>query len=138
MNLASYAAPVTSPYGNGKSSVAGDVAMTSPLAVIILAAGKGTRMKSDLHKVLHPIAGRPMLIHLIDSLNQAGATRRVVVVGASGEQVEAAVAATGVEIAWQREQLGTAHAALQAKAALADFDGVATVYVAFDMTRRAS
>lgn len=101
--------------------------MTSPLAVIILAAGKGTRMKSDLHKVLHPIAGRPMLIHLIDSLNQAGATRRVVVVGASGEQVEAAVAATGVEIAWQREQLGTAHAALQAKDALANFDGVAIV-----------
>ncbi|MEH3157516.1 MAG: bifunctional UDP-N-acetylglucosamine diphosphorylase/glucosamine-1-phosphate N-acetyltransferase GlmU [Sphingomonas taxi] len=101
--------------------------MNTPLAVIILAAGKGTRMKSDLHKVLHPIAGRPMLLHLIDSLNQAGATRRVVVVGASGEQVEAAVAATGVEIAWQREQLGTAHAALQAKAALADFDGVAIV-----------
>lgn len=101
--------------------------MTSPLAVIILAAGKGTRMKSDLHKVLHPIAGRSMLLHLIDSLNQAGATRRVVVVGASGEQVEQAVAATGVEIAWQREQLGTAHAALQAKAALADFDGVAIV-----------
>ena len=101
--------------------------MTSPLAVIILAAGKGTRMQSDLHKVLHPIAGRPMLLHLIDSLNRAGATRRVVVVGASGEQVEAAVAATGVEIAWQHEQLGTAHAALQAKAALADFDGVAIV-----------
>lgn len=99
----------------------------SPLAVIILAAGKGTRMKSDLHKVLHPIAGRPMLLHLIDSLDAAGATRRVVVVGASGEQVEAAVSGTGVEIAWQREQLGTAHAALQAKAALADFDGVAIV-----------
>ncbi|MFN3432976.1 MAG: bifunctional UDP-N-acetylglucosamine diphosphorylase/glucosamine-1-phosphate N-acetyltransferase GlmU, partial [Sphingomonas sp.] len=87
----------------------------------------GTRMKSDLHKVLHPIAGRPMLLHLIDSLNRAGATRRVVVVGASGEQVEAAVAATGVEIAWQREQLGTAHAALQAKGSLADFDGIAIV-----------
>ena len=101
--------------------------MTDPLAVIILAAGKGTRMKSDVHKVLHPIAGRPMLLHLIDSLNQAGATRRVVVVGASGEQVEQAVAATGVEIAWQREQLGTAHAALQAKDALSGFEGVAIV-----------
>lgn len=101
--------------------------MSTPIAVIILAAGKGTRMKSDLHKVLHPIAGRPMLLHLIDSLNRAGATRRVVVVGASGEQVEAAVAATGVEIAWQREQLGTAHAALQAKGSLADFDGIAIV-----------
>ena len=101
--------------------------MTDPLAVIILAAGKGTRMKSDLHKVLHPIAGRPMLLHLIDSLDRAGATRRVVVVGAAGEQVERAVAATGVEIAWQREQLGTAHAALQAKEALTGFDGVAIV-----------
>jgi bifunctional UDP-N-acetylglucosamine pyrophosphorylase/glucosamine-1-phosphate N-acetyltransferase len=101
--------------------------MTQPLAVIILAAGKGTRMKSDLHKVLHPIAGRAMLLHLIDSLNQAGATRRVVVVGASGEQVGTAVASTGVEIAWQREQLGTAHAALQARHALADFHGIAIV-----------
>ena len=101
--------------------------MTTSLAVIILAAGKGTRMKSDLHKVLHPIAGRPMLLHLIDSLDRAGATRRVVVVGASGEQVEAAVAATGVEIAWQHDQLGTAHAALQAKDALAGFDGIAIV-----------
>ena len=43
--------------------------MTRPVAAIILAAGKGTRMKSDLHKVLHPIAGRPMLLHLIDSVD---------------------------------------------------------------------
>ncbi len=107
--------------------MAGDTTMNDPLAVIILAAGKGTRMKSDLHKVLHPIAGRPMLLHLIDSLDRAGATRRVVVVGASGEQVERAVAATGVEIAWQREQLGTAHAALQAKDALSGFEGIAIV-----------
>ena len=101
--------------------------MTDPIAAVILAAGKGTRMKSVRHKVLHPIAGRPMLLHLIDSLDRAGATRRVVVVGASGEQVEAAVAGTGVEIAWQHEQLGTAHAALQAKATLAGFDGIAIV-----------
>ena len=45
-----------------------------PIAVIILAAGKGTRMKSDLHKVLHPIAGRPMLLHLIASAARASAT----------------------------------------------------------------
>ncbi len=99
----------------------------TPLAAVILAAGKGTRMKSDLHKVLHPIAGRPMLLHLVDSLDRAGAVRRVVIVGASGEQVEAAVAGRGVDIAWQREQLGTAHAALQAREALADFDGVVLV-----------
>jgi bifunctional UDP-N-acetylglucosamine pyrophosphorylase/glucosamine-1-phosphate N-acetyltransferase len=99
----------------------------TPLAAVILAAGKGTRMKSDLHKVLHPIAGRPMLLHLIDSLDRAGTVRRVVVVGASGEQVEAAVAKHDVAIAWQHEQLGTAHAALQAEQALAGFEGIVLV-----------
>ena len=102
-------------------------AASAPLAAIILAAGKGTRMKSDLHKVLHPLAGRPMLMHLLDSLSEAGVARQVVIVGASGEQVEAAVQDRGVAIAWQQEQLGTAHAALQAKDALADFDGIAIV-----------
>lgn len=97
------------------------------LAAIILAAGQGTRMKSDLHKVLHPVAGRPMLDHLLESLTAAGAARQVVVVGARREQVEASVAPRGVAIAHQAEQLGTAHAALQAKAALADFDGIAIV-----------
>src|ERR1700733_10151727 len=99
----------------------------SPVAAVILAAGKGTRMKSDLHKVLHPIAGRPMLLHLIDSFDALGATERVVVVGSLAKQVEAAVAPLGVKTVMQAEQLGTAHAALQAKAALAGFDGVAVV-----------
>lgn len=98
-----------------------------PLAAIILAAGQGTRMKSELHKVLHPIAGQPMLHHLLHSLEAAGAARQVVVVGARREQVEASVAPRGVDIAHQAEQLGTAHAALQAKDALAGFDGVAIV-----------
>ncbi|MEZ0243232.1 MAG: bifunctional UDP-N-acetylglucosamine diphosphorylase/glucosamine-1-phosphate N-acetyltransferase GlmU [Sphingomonas sp.] len=98
-----------------------------PLAAIILAAGKGTRMKSDLHKVLHPIAGRPMLLHLIDSFDAAGARERVVVVGSLREQVEAAVAPLGVRTVVQEDQLGTAHAALQAKEALKDFDGVALI-----------
>jgi bifunctional UDP-N-acetylglucosamine pyrophosphorylase/glucosamine-1-phosphate N-acetyltransferase len=97
------------------------------LAAIILAAGQGTRMKSDLHKVLHPVAGLPMLHHLLESLTAAGAARQVVVVGARREQVEASVAPRGVAIAHQADQLGTAHAALQAKAALADFDGIAIV-----------
>jgi bifunctional UDP-N-acetylglucosamine pyrophosphorylase/glucosamine-1-phosphate N-acetyltransferase len=101
--------------------------MTAPIAAIILAAGKGTRMKSDLHKVLHPIAARPMLLHLIDSFDAAGAAERVVVVGSLREQVEAAVAPLGVKTVVQEEQLGTAHATLQAKAALAGFDGVAIV-----------
>jgi bifunctional UDP-N-acetylglucosamine pyrophosphorylase/glucosamine-1-phosphate N-acetyltransferase len=101
--------------------------MTKPIAAIILAAGMGTRMKSDLHKVLHPIAGRAMLLHLIDAFDAAGASERVVVVGARREQVEAAVTPLGVRIAAQNEQLGTAHAALMAKDALAGFDGVAII-----------
>jgi bifunctional UDP-N-acetylglucosamine pyrophosphorylase/glucosamine-1-phosphate N-acetyltransferase len=101
--------------------------MTHAIAAIILAAGKGTRMKSDTHKVLHPIAGRPMLLHLLDSFDAAGAVEKVVVVGSLREQVEAVVAPLGVRTVVQADQLGTAHAALQAKAALADFDGVALV-----------
>ncbi|MDE0878328.1 MAG: bifunctional UDP-N-acetylglucosamine diphosphorylase/glucosamine-1-phosphate N-acetyltransferase GlmU [Sphingomonas bacterium] len=106
--------------------------MTTPIAAIILAAGMGTRMKSDLHKVLHPIAGRAMLLHLVDSFTTAGAKRQVVVVGARREQVEAAVTPLGATIAAQDEQLGTAHATLMAKQALTDFDGI--VVVAFGDT----
>jgi bifunctional UDP-N-acetylglucosamine pyrophosphorylase/glucosamine-1-phosphate N-acetyltransferase len=93
------------------------------IAAIILAAGKGTRMKSDTHKVLHPIAGRPMLLHLIDSVAALAPARTIVVVGAGREQVEAAVAPHGAETAHQAEQLGTGHAVQQAEAALAGFDG---------------
>ena len=92
-------------------------------AAIILAAGKGTRMKSDLHKVLHPIAGKPMLRHLIDATRDFAPARTVVVVGAGRDQVEAAVAPLGVAIAHQAEQLGTGHAVLQAREALAGFAG---------------
>lgn len=100
---------------------------TSPIAAIILAAGKGTRMKSDLHKVLHPIAGQPMLLHLIDSFEAAGAVRSIVVAGVGREQLAAAVADRHVTLAIQADQLGTAHAALQAKAALAGFNGIAII-----------
>ena len=102
-------------------------ALTRPLAAVILAAGSGTRMKSNLHKVLHPLAGKPMLHHLLDTVASLGAERTVVVVGASGEQVEASVGkrsdAAAISIAWQREQLGTGHAVAQAKDALAGFAG---------------
>jgi bifunctional UDP-N-acetylglucosamine pyrophosphorylase/glucosamine-1-phosphate N-acetyltransferase len=99
-------------------------AMTdTPLAAIILAAGKGTRMKSDLHKVLHPVAGRPMLGHLTDAVAALGAKQTVIVAGAGREQVEAFAAPLGLSVAVQAEQLGTAHAVLQAKAALEGFEG---------------
>jgi bifunctional UDP-N-acetylglucosamine pyrophosphorylase/glucosamine-1-phosphate N-acetyltransferase len=96
---------------------------TRPFAALILAAGKGTRMKSDLHKVLHPIAGRPMLGHLLAAVDMLGAAQRVVVTGAGREQVEAFVAPLGVGIVTQEPQLGTAHAVQRAEQALAGFDG---------------
>jgi bifunctional UDP-N-acetylglucosamine pyrophosphorylase/glucosamine-1-phosphate N-acetyltransferase len=95
----------------------------TPLAAIILAAGKGTRMKSALHKVLHPLAGRPMLGHLTDAVEALGAERTVIVAGAGREQIEAFAAPLGLSVAIQAEQLGTAHAVLQAESALAGFDG---------------
>src|SRR5437762_11336839 len=86
-------------------------------AVIILAAGQGTRMRSATHKVLHPVAGRPMLLHLLASVRALGPERTVVVVGAGREQIERAVADLDVEVALQAEQLGTGHAVAQAEGA---------------------
>jgi bifunctional UDP-N-acetylglucosamine pyrophosphorylase/glucosamine-1-phosphate N-acetyltransferase len=94
-----------------------------PFAAIILAAGKGTRMKSDLHKVLHPIAGRPMLLHLLGEIGTLAPQRTVVVTGNGRHQVEKALAPLGVAVATQEPQLGTAHAVQQAEAALAGFEG---------------
>ncbi len=97
-------------------------ATSSPLAIVVLAAGKGTRMKSDLHKVLHPIAGRPMLDHLLASAAELEPERQVVVVGSGREQLEAALGARAA-IAVQEPQHGTGHAVQQAEAALAGFAG---------------
>jgi bifunctional UDP-N-acetylglucosamine pyrophosphorylase/glucosamine-1-phosphate N-acetyltransferase len=96
---------------------------TREFAAVILAAGKGTRMKSDVHKVLHPIAGRAMLDHLLGVLETLGPARKIVVVGSGREQVEGLVAARGGEVVVQEEQLGTAHAVGQAERALAGFEG---------------
>ncbi len=93
-----------------------------PLAAVILAAGKGTRMKSDLHKVLHPIAGRPMIEHLMASVSALEPKQQVVIVGSGREQLEAAVGARAV-IAVQEPQLGTGHAVQQAAGALSGFSG---------------
>ena len=92
-------------------------------AVVILAAGQGTRMRSDTHKVLHPIASRPLLLHLLDRVDALGADKRVVVVGKGREQVEKAIAGRDVAIAIQAEQKGTGHAVQQAAGALAGYDG---------------
>ena len=92
-------------------------------AVVILAAGQGTRMRSDTHKVLHPIASRPLLLHLLDRVDALGAEKRVVVVGKGREQVVAAIAGRDVSVAVQAEQKGTGHAVQQAEEALSGYDG---------------
>ncbi len=92
------------------------------IASIILAAGKGTRMKSDLHKVLHPVAGRAMLDHLLASVDALEPARQVVIVGSGRDQLETALDGRA-ELALQEPQLGTGHAVQQAEEALGDFDG---------------
>ena len=94
----------------------------TPLAIVTLAAGKGTRMNSNLHKVLHPIAGRPMLEHLLASAAELNPAKSVVVAGHGREQLEAQLGDRAV-IAVQDPQHGTGHAVQQAESALAGFEG---------------
>ncbi len=98
-------------------------------ALILLAAGQGTRMNSELPKVLHPIGHAPMFAHALASAHALEPERTVLVVGHGGDQVakEAAKIDEDIVIARQEEQLGTAHAVLQAKEALAGFEGDAIV-----------
>jgi len=88
--------------------------VTDAMNVVILAAGMGKRMHSALPKVLHPLAGRPLLSHVIDTARTLSPTRLVVVVGHGGEAVREAVGAPDVQFALQAEQLGTGHALAQA------------------------
>ncbi|MEL6381522.1 MAG: bifunctional UDP-N-acetylglucosamine diphosphorylase/glucosamine-1-phosphate N-acetyltransferase GlmU [Cyanobacteria bacterium J06626_18] len=98
--------------------------MSGELAVVVLAAGKGTRMKSSLPKVLHPLGGRSLVECVLDSLQEVNPVHRLVVVGYAAEQVQAALShipdLTFVE---QREQLGTGHAVQQVIPYLQNFDG---------------
>ncbi len=98
---------------------------TRPSAVIILAAGKGTRMKSALPKVLHEIGNAPMLHHAMKTAEALEPDRIVVVTGHGGEAVAASAGAwaSDVRIAVQHEQLGTGHAVLAGREALDGFDG---------------
>ncbi|CAI2717862.1 sugar phosphate nucleotidyltransferase [Nitrospina watsonii] len=93
------------------------------LAVIILAAGQGKRMQSDLPKVLHPLAGRPLLVHVLDGVQALAPERILIVVGYQADRVRPVCAGYPVEFVEQTEQLGTGHAVMQAEAALQDFTG---------------
>ena len=97
--------------------------MTQKKASVILAAGKGKRMKSDLPKVLHTIAGKPLIRHLLETLTRLDFDKIVVVIGHKGEQVIEAIGDFDVDFVWQKEQLGTGHAVLMAKELFEKFDG---------------
>ena len=98
----------------------------SDLVTVILAAGKGTRMKSKLPKVLHKAGGKTMLQHVIDAAKAAGAKRNIVVTGFGGEMVREAIG-DQAEFVTQTEQLGTGHAVLQTKDLLKDETGTVMV-----------
>jgi UDP-N-acetylglucosamine diphosphorylase/glucosamine-1-phosphate N-acetyltransferase len=94
---------------------------------LILAAGKGTRMKSDLVKVLHSLEGEPLLHYSIAAAKTAGAKKIVVIVGHQSDLVKEKFAGSGIVFVEQSQQLGTGHAVLQAKEALKDYSGLTAI-----------
>ena len=101
---------------------------TQALSVVILAAGKGTRMYSDLPKVLHPIAGKPMVKHVIDTAKQLGARNIHLVYGHGGDLMQQRLANEPVNWVLQTEQLGTGHAMQQAAPFFADDENIVMLY----------
>ncbi|MCJ7507643.1 MAG: sugar phosphate nucleotidyltransferase [candidate division Zixibacteria bacterium] len=97
------------------------------LAVIILAAGKGKRMKSDLPKVLHKIAGRPLIDYVISTAREINPQRIIVVIGHKYQMVKEHLKDSDLGFVIQKEQLGTGHAVMQTENTLSDFDGTIVV-----------
>ncbi|KUP04561.1 bifunctional N-acetylglucosamine-1-phosphate uridyltransferase/glucosamine-1-phosphate acetyltransferase [Bacillus coahuilensis p1.1.43] len=93
---------------------------------IILAAGQGTRMKSKLYKVLHPVCGKPMVEHVVDQLSSLSIDQTVTIVGFGAEKVQSYLEGKS-DFALQKEQLGTAHAVMQAEELLQDKKGITLV-----------
>ncbi|RAR99571.1 bifunctional UDP-N-acetylglucosamine diphosphorylase/glucosamine-1-phosphate N-acetyltransferase GlmU [Cupriavidus alkaliphilus] len=106
--------------------------------IVILAAGMGKRMYSDLPKVLHPVAGRPMLAHVLDTARALSPSRLVVVVGHGAARVREAVAADDVAFAEQSQQLGTGHAVMQALPLLDDNQPTLVLYGDVPLTSAAT
>jgi bifunctional UDP-N-acetylglucosamine pyrophosphorylase/glucosamine-1-phosphate N-acetyltransferase len=94
-----------------------------PLGVILLAAGQGTRMKSDMPKVLHSLGGKPLFLHALNTAQRLAPQRIAVVIGHGADAVKGACSENGVAWATQREQLGTGHAVLCARDAFKGFAG---------------
>ncbi len=93
---------------------------------VILAAGQGTRMKSKLYKVLHPVCGKPMVQHVVDQITKLNIKEMVTIIGHGAEMVKAQLGDES-KYALQEEQLGTAHAVMQAEYVLAGKEGVTIV-----------
>ncbi len=108
------------------------------LSIIILAAGQGTRMCSARPKVLHPLAGRPLLAHVIDTARELQPTDIHVVIGHGAEQVQRDFADTDIQWALQAEQLGTGHAVAQAMPAIPDGNCVLVMYGDVPLVSRAT
>jgi bifunctional UDP-N-acetylglucosamine pyrophosphorylase/glucosamine-1-phosphate N-acetyltransferase len=98
------------------------------LSIIILAAGQGTRMCSSRPKVLHPLAGRPLLAHVIDTARELQPADINVVIGHGADQVQRHFADTDIQWVLQAEQLGTGHAVAQAMPAIPDGNCVLVMY----------
>ena len=101
--------------------------MTSNFAAIILAAGKGKRMKSDLPKVLHRINGKSLIRHLLETMSGVALDRTVVVIGHKGELVIEELRDFKVEFVWQEEQKGTGHAVIMTEDVFRGFEGTILV-----------
>ncbi len=108
------------------------------LGVAILAAGQGTRMKSDLPKVLHPLADRPLLRHVVDTALELDLARFCIVHGHGGDQVRLALGDLDCDWAHQAERKGTGHALLQALPHLGDVDRVLVLYGDIPLIRAAT
>ena len=92
-------------------------------AAIILAAGKGTRMKSDMAKIFHEIGGQPMLNYVVDAVRGAGVDKIYVIIGRQAKEVERRFKGSNVHFVHQKQQLGTGHAVKMATKHLENFEG---------------
>lgn len=97
------------------------------LYALILAAGKGIRMKADLAKVLHSIEGKPMLHYVLEAARGAGAEKIVVIIGHQAQKIREQFADSGCVFVEQKPQLGTGHAVLQARSELAGYQGLTVI-----------
>ncbi len=105
------------------------------LDILVLAAGKGTRMRSDLPKVLHPIGGKALVQHVVDTARQVGGEQILIIVGHGAEKVEEKMAAADVKFVLQAQQLGTGHAVQQALPQLRNDTTVLILYGDVPLTR---